>query len=199
MTEKMKRPELPSWVVFWNVNPEMRSGTQWVGTGWEFFDHEGCAKDRYKELNAQGHVASLRPYYPTDAQYLGAAHVTAREWADHFKELLSGWQKVNAPGDKTTEEDQNIIKELNKMPDPSIAKERDLLVAVVKEEGCPHGHIHCTQCADEQLVADLRAEIKVLKGRAWRARNMLRYAYLSSTEEAIDTSRAILNGDRDDG
>lgn len=88
--DEMKRPELPSWVVFWNVNPDMRSGTQWVGTGHEFFDHEGCAKTRYEELNGQGHVATLRQYYPTDAQYLGAAHEPARKWAKHFRETILG-------------------------------------------------------------------------------------------------------------
>lgn len=61
----------PSWTVLYNIVSE---GSDWVGTGWEFFNHKKDADVCYKKHNASGNCASMRPYHQNDIEHLGAAH-----------------------------------------------------------------------------------------------------------------------------
>lgn len=64
--------KLPKWTVLYNI---VSPGSDWIGTGWEFFDEEIVAVSRYNELINQGHCPTKRPYYHrSDASHLGACH-----------------------------------------------------------------------------------------------------------------------------
>jgi hypothetical protein len=65
----MKEPE---WTVCYNiVSPE---SSEWVGTGWEFFDSKEDADRATARLTALGNVCTRRPFHKVDRKYLGAAH-----------------------------------------------------------------------------------------------------------------------------
>lgn len=59
----------PKWTLLYNIDGK------WVGTGWEFFDKEHEASDRYDELNKHGHCCTKRPFHEkTDRPHMGACH-----------------------------------------------------------------------------------------------------------------------------
>jgi hypothetical protein len=64
----MKTPKL---VVFYNI---VSKNSDWIGTGWEFFDDQQEAKACYDQQIANGNCPCMRPYYRTDAVHLGAIH-----------------------------------------------------------------------------------------------------------------------------
>ncbi len=62
----------PKWTVHYNiVSPE---ATEWIGTGWEFFNDERDAQHCYDRHNALGNCATKRPYHRNDRVHLGAVH-----------------------------------------------------------------------------------------------------------------------------
>ena len=62
----------PQWTVLYNIASR---NSNWVGTGWEFFDNQDAAMDCYLEHKARGNVPTIRPYYRnSDREHLGAAH-----------------------------------------------------------------------------------------------------------------------------
>lgn len=76
----------PKWTVLYNIStPE----SNWIGTGWEFFNDEKTAQKRYDALskfsekpNDLGfkYCPTKRPYYSScDRAHLGAAHAWNKE------------------------------------------------------------------------------------------------------------------------
>lgn len=85
------RPRLPAWTIGYNLSPEVLR-TYWVGKGWEFYDDEKQAKQRYDALIAQGHCPFLRPYYPTDSEHLGAVHQEQEAYRHKFLAFLESYK-----------------------------------------------------------------------------------------------------------
>jgi hypothetical protein len=71
----------PKWTIVYNIFNE--STSRWVGEGWEFYDDDKAAQDRYNFLakfsetpNTDGfkYCPCKRPFYSTDRSRMGAAH-----------------------------------------------------------------------------------------------------------------------------
>lgn len=63
---------LPKWTVLYNI---VSPGSNWVGTGWEFFDQETDATACYERQIAIGNCPTKRPFnLSCDWEHLGAAH-----------------------------------------------------------------------------------------------------------------------------
>ena len=85
MTPKYRglHTKAPKWIVNYNiVSPE---NNRWIGTGWEFFDTEEEATYCYNRHLGAGNVPCKRPYYHTDGEYLGAAHIELRSRAKKYR------------------------------------------------------------------------------------------------------------------
>lgn len=62
----------PKYTVLYNI---VTPGSQWIGTGWQFFDDQNAAKRCYEYQQENGNCPTLRPYSEVpDYQHLGAAH-----------------------------------------------------------------------------------------------------------------------------
>lgn len=60
--------ERPSWTIHYKI-----PSISWLGSGWEFFDDEESAGDRFRELEGLGRVVVIRPYKDEfDREHLGA-------------------------------------------------------------------------------------------------------------------------------
>lgn len=67
--------ELPKWTVLYNIVNE----TQWIGTGWEFFDNRDDALARYEVLEAKNYVPTLRSFHEgCDLPHMGIGHQITR-------------------------------------------------------------------------------------------------------------------------
>src|SRR5690606_35534979 len=86
--EKMTKL-FPKWTVHYQNIPD---GTKYVSTHWEFYHDYEVANKRYTELKINGYIHSVRPFYITDVQYMGAA--------DRFTLELNMFEPK--PGDKAT-------------------------------------------------------------------------------------------------
>lgn len=63
---------LPKWTVLYNI---VTPGSEWIGTGWEFFNDEVSAQKRFDHHVAIGNCPTKRPYaHGCDWDHLGAAH-----------------------------------------------------------------------------------------------------------------------------
>lgn len=62
----------PKWTVLYNI---VTPGSDWIGTGWEFFVDEVAAQQRFDHHIEIGNCPTKRPYdHACDWKHLGAAH-----------------------------------------------------------------------------------------------------------------------------
>lgn len=62
----------PNWTVLYNI---ANNGSPYIGTAWEFFDHENQADDCLTRQRMNGNIPCKRPFHEaTDRPHMGACH-----------------------------------------------------------------------------------------------------------------------------
>lgn len=68
----MGKRSWPTWTVVYNI---VSSNNTFVGKGWEFFSDENYAQYCYRKQIAFGNVPTMRPFHPSDKQYMNPCDI----------------------------------------------------------------------------------------------------------------------------
>lgn len=95
----------PNWTLNYNI---VSSDSEWIGTGWEFFNEEEHAQNRYDVLTKSGIGVCKRPYYHhTDKHHLGACHLNLINKYDMFDSPK--WKSNNYANNTGTPKQESLV------------------------------------------------------------------------------------------